>query len=531
MPNPPSEHHLNSVAALVLFFEKPEQTLQCINSLQLQNIPVYLLNNGSSAKSTEQVQAFCDRYNDVHILHSDVNRGVAGGRNRLIEATHQEWMLFLDSDIMILTPDLLDRFRDQVRRNPDADVISGAIYNIHYQSWQQQAYQEDFGTYGPRKVLEKFPGGASFIRRQLFSTVGLYNDSMFVGLEDFEFLARAKQIGYHITAVLADDLRFMHEHRYMDTREDRKATEIRYSAKGNLHSQTILQQSGYRLDVETIQRWLDSQKQVMLEPPPTSPAQPQRCVVRMTPPDLAERLHGLCARYPTVDEIAFQDMPEATWPDAMRSLLNTLRAGELRTCLTVDISRLTAVAAVVPGLDSLDLTSHGGEAAARRWEGAAARLDRLVQGVPALGCTFVVAQRWHLEALDRLLCLGSAAGATQIRVELWAGGDGELAAWRETLRGLVAALREQRNLPPITVLARGRENLCRSYDQIAVLTQDGLLGGCPRGVLLDRPIDVEVDDDPFNTADMMRLRKNQRLGMPAHPECIHCSRNGRTELL
>ena len=64
----------------------------------------------------------------------------------------------------------------------------------------------------PYNSTNTFPGGASFINRKLFDRVGLYDNKMFVGFEDFEICIRSIRLGIPIKAYLVHIIELIHHH-------------------------------------------------------------------------------------------------------------------------------------------------------------------------------------------------------------------------------------------------------------------------------------------------------------------------------
>jgi glycosyltransferase involved in cell wall biosynthesis len=98
-----------SIAACVLFFERVEQTIECIGSLLPSGITIYILNNNSSRCARNKLGEFCYKHHQVKLFDSDENLGVGVGRNYLISHTTEDWLIFVDSDIVLKTPDWLKK--------------------------------------------------------------------------------------------------------------------------------------------------------------------------------------------------------------------------------------------------------------------------------------------------------------------------------------------------------------------------------------------------------------------------------------
>ena len=223
-----------NLAVCILFYEKLEQTIECIKSFLLSGVNIYILNNGSSPSARQALGQFCDNYKRIKIFDSNINLGVGVGRNYLISHTMEEWLLFVDNDITMKTSDWLQRFAHHVSQCSDIEVFIPILFNV------QENY---YSSYPPFKIVgnnvirdkkivndltNSFPGGASFVNRKLFEQLGLYDDKMFVGLEDYEFCIRGICLGKPAKACLIHDIELVHDHRHTKKTEDRKALLTRY---------------------------------------------------------------------------------------------------------------------------------------------------------------------------------------------------------------------------------------------------------------------------------------------------------------
>ena len=120
-----------SLAVCILFHEKPDQTSECIDSFLASGINVYVLNNDSSASAREKVGTYCTPHKQVKIIDSEVNLGVGIGRNRLIEETTEEWLLFVDNDITMKTAEWKEVVLRHIRKRPEMEVWLPKLFNVH----------------------------------------------------------------------------------------------------------------------------------------------------------------------------------------------------------------------------------------------------------------------------------------------------------------------------------------------------------------------------------------------------------------
>ena len=180
-----------TLGVCVLFFERPDQTIECLESLGFDGPPVYVWNNGSSPSARDAVARYMRDRQHLVLIDSPVNLGVAAGRNRLIEESREDLLLFLDSDITVETPSGSLCLRDRAHRWPDVEVLVPSVFDVQAErvdAGGRLVIQDDRFVHlppAPDGHMNFFPGGAACVRRTLFERLGPYDESIFVGLEDY----------------------------------------------------------------------------------------------------------------------------------------------------------------------------------------------------------------------------------------------------------------------------------------------------------------------------------------------------------
>ncbi len=224
-----------SLAVCVLFFERVEQTIECIKSFLLSNVNIYVLNNGSSPLARSILGKFCESYKQVKIFDSDTNLGVGMGRNYFMNNTKEEWLFFVDNDIVIKTRNWLQKVANHIFEHPDIEVFIPELFNMHedrYVSYLSLRLVENKAIHDLKienNLTNTFPGGASIVNRKVFNRLGFYDDKMFVGFEDFELCIRGILSEKPVKACLIHDVELLHIHHGFRNSEDKKATLTRYN--------------------------------------------------------------------------------------------------------------------------------------------------------------------------------------------------------------------------------------------------------------------------------------------------------------
>lgn len=259
------------VAVMLLFHEKVDQTIECLKSFIPSGKKIYVLNNGSSKESASELKKFCKKYSNIKIFDSEKNLGVAVGRNYLLQNTKEEWAFFVDNDIYATNNDWLKKFVLHLKSNPRVDVFIPRLFNLHENSFVAYSRWELSGnkiTYHMPAdgYLANFPGGASIINRRIFKRLGLYDDQMFVGFEDFEFAIRGMLMNSPVLAKLVDDIELVHDHRKIVKSIDKEAVMVRYNEEAHQKSIDRIQKKFPDLEFQhEWQSWVKDQKKKLLE--------------------------------------------------------------------------------------------------------------------------------------------------------------------------------------------------------------------------------------------------------------------------
>jgi len=257
------------LAVCILFYERPDQTIECIKSFLPSGVSIYVMNNGSSRSSRQVLGSFCENYRQVRILDSDVNLGVGPGRNYLVDHTTQEWALFVDNDILMKTTDWMQRFASCTSIYNDVEVFVPRLFVAHENRFANALMIRIDRDRAYIKVTiddmtNTFPGGASFVNRKLFNRLGLYDGEMFIGFEDFELSIRGILSGNPVRVRRIPDIVLIHNRRRATKEADRHAALLRYDHELLAASfNRIIEKHGVALPSDW-EDWCDAQLQKVI---------------------------------------------------------------------------------------------------------------------------------------------------------------------------------------------------------------------------------------------------------------------------
>ena len=215
--------HVN-VAILIVSYNARQYLPDCLNSVLASRDEgitrrIVVVDNASADGSAEYV---ADNFPDVDLVRSHINRGFAGGNNLgwdFIRKTYPDTDLLalLNPDTIVadgwLWPmaeciradDTVAITQAKLRLHPRTDRLNSAGNRNHFLGFGfVTAYEElDRGQYDRIRPIDFASGAAAMIRCSLLRRVGLFDQDMFLYLEDTDLSWKVRQMGYQVLFVPA----------------------------------------------------------------------------------------------------------------------------------------------------------------------------------------------------------------------------------------------------------------------------------------------------------------------------------------
>jgi GT2 family glycosyltransferase len=185
----------------------------CLASLRQVTYPcfeVVVVDNASKDTSKELLE----QHPTIRVLHSDHNRGFAGGNNFGLPACNGQLVLLLNSDT-IVTPDFLQPLVQYLQEHPQVGIVQGKMilsrhgdvldvcgsfltrfgFLYHYGYWKKdgQKYQHSYPVFTVK-------GACLLFRRELVAATGgyLFNEDFFCYYEETDFCHRVWLTGHEV---------------------------------------------------------------------------------------------------------------------------------------------------------------------------------------------------------------------------------------------------------------------------------------------------------------------------------------------
>jgi GT2 family glycosyltransferase len=136
---------------------------------------------------------------DVRVVRLPENVGIPAGRNRGVEATDGEIILFLDDDGYYDSTDLGAHLRDRFSADPRLGIISFRVRDPEGGPGERR-HVPRLRAGDPLRSSEvtTFLGGACAVRRAVFDAAGGLPEDFFYAHEETDLAWQALNAGYHI---------------------------------------------------------------------------------------------------------------------------------------------------------------------------------------------------------------------------------------------------------------------------------------------------------------------------------------------
>ena len=182
------------VSILIPTYNREQFIALAVQSALMQSLPVaeiIVVDDGSTDRSADVMGRFNNpRVRYVRKEHSEA----PATRNRAVREASQPWLLWLDSDDMLL-PDAVRHHMQALEKTPDADVIYGDLMTVFEDLSPRKPlrYPDWYGR--NRRLLARLlqsnaiPNPGTMVRAELYRHHGMYDES-FRRAHDYEWWVR-----------------------------------------------------------------------------------------------------------------------------------------------------------------------------------------------------------------------------------------------------------------------------------------------------------------------------------------------------
>ncbi len=214
-----------SVWAVVLGYNHPEDTIECLQSLQAVDykpFAILYVDNGSEMTNCEQVM---NSVAGCGVLRLDPNAGVAGGLNAGIRHAFEQgadYVIILNNDTTV-DPSFVGHLADAARTHPDAGMLAPKIYYYDHPDtvwsagsvfrrfppvvYMRKTREADDGRFDCPQDIDYATFCVIMFSRAMIEKAGLLDPDYHFLYEDYDLCIRSREAGFRIRYVPAAQVR------------------------------------------------------------------------------------------------------------------------------------------------------------------------------------------------------------------------------------------------------------------------------------------------------------------------------------
>ncbi len=196
---------MKKISVVIISYNRPIETKEAVESVIKQKDfekfvkEIIIINNNSTCDYSlvENMQNFIPK---LIYIKTRENLGVAGGRNLGIKYATSDYILFLDDDAELLSPNIINECIKLFNKDPTIGILAflSKDYFTHKINLNEfPSHNKKFITLNEFYTTH-FIGVCHCIKKEVFDSVGFYPDDFFYGMEEYDLSYRAISNGFKI---------------------------------------------------------------------------------------------------------------------------------------------------------------------------------------------------------------------------------------------------------------------------------------------------------------------------------------------
>jgi GT2 family glycosyltransferase len=181
------------------------------------NYEIIVIDNASTDESKSMLKEF-NRLNSskLHIIFNSENVGFAKANNQAVKEAKGEYILFLNSDIVVLNNSIIQLFDYYRQHDHVVNFLGGRLLNkdmspqsscgpfyslpVAFAALFLRGDYWGLTRYSPDKIKEvDWVSGACFItKKEYFKSINGFDENIFMYMDEIDLFYRAKKAGYRV---------------------------------------------------------------------------------------------------------------------------------------------------------------------------------------------------------------------------------------------------------------------------------------------------------------------------------------------
>lgn len=200
------------VSVVIVSKDRKQDLIDCVECFlrpSYKPLEIIVVDNGSKPPLATWLPK---KFKSVKLITSEFNIGAAGGRNLGLQHAKGEYILFSDDDAYA-DKDMVKNLVSVFESKPGAGIVQPLVYDRKIKNllqgaghdinlttgriWAAGVKEKDKGQYnGVREV--PMCGCVWMVKREVFDSIGNYDEDYFIPYEDSDFSIRAKRAGFKL---------------------------------------------------------------------------------------------------------------------------------------------------------------------------------------------------------------------------------------------------------------------------------------------------------------------------------------------
>ncbi|MBU4210226.1 glycosyltransferase [Patescibacteria group bacterium] len=219
-PNKPTNKNRSKkqkkVSIIILSYNGPEYTTQCIDSIQNSDQTydeIIIIDNGSQPKTIQVLKGFIKGKKNIKLSLQNKNFGFSKGNNIGIKkAKKNNDIILLNNDIKVITKNWITKLKKEIYSLPQAGLlgcrlvndknrllhVGATMFDDNFTGYQIGSLTEkDVNQYNQPHIEQSIVFAMVYIKRNVINKIGNLDEKYFAYYEDTDYCLRAKKAGFN----------------------------------------------------------------------------------------------------------------------------------------------------------------------------------------------------------------------------------------------------------------------------------------------------------------------------------------------